>query len=302
LHLHFLGQIVIWAENEKRYIMKEKIFGDIETMVLFLSIIGVTVLAATVFNAIIRRSLKRTLTRLETDPTNYQFLQHFIIGLIYLVGIGWAFLVLPMFKTVAHTLLTGAGIVALVAGLASQQALSNITSGLFMVIFKPFRIHDRITIKDKLTGTVEDITLRHTVIRDSNNNRIIIPNSVLGNEVILNAHLGDMKVCRKIDIGISYSSNVDKALEIIGEEVQNHRLYAKPVAAMNHGDAEKVFTQVVSLADSAVVLRAWAWTNSENDAIVMEGELLKNIKARFDAEGIEIPFPQRKVWLEQVGK
>ena len=119
--------------------MKEKIFGDLETMLLFLSIIGITVLVATSFNFFLNRALKRTVSKLDADPTNYQFLKHFIIGMIYLVGVGWAFLVLPMFKTVAHTLLTGAGIVALVAGLASQQALSNITNGLFIVMFKPFR-------------------------------------------------------------------------------------------------------------------------------------------------------------------
>ncbi|HQU60346.1 MAG TPA: mechanosensitive ion channel [Saprospiraceae bacterium] len=167
--------------------MKEKIFGDIQTVMLFLGIIGATIIVAAAFNFFLNRAIKRTITKLEADPTNYQFLKHFLIGLIYLVGVGWAFLVLPMFQTVAHTLLTGAGIVALVAGLASQQALSNITSGIFIVIFKPFRIHDRITIRDKLTGTVEDITLRHTVIRDLDNNRIIVPNSVMGSEIILNA-------------------------------------------------------------------------------------------------------------------
>ena len=283
--------------------MKDKIFGDIETLMLFLGIIGVTVLIASAFNFFLNRYLKRTITKLDADPTSYQFLKHFIVGLVYLVGIGWAFLVLPMFQTVAHTLLTGAGIVALVAGLASQQVLSNITSGIFMVIFKPFRIHDRVTIRDKLTGTVEDITLRHTVIRDLDNNRIIIPNSVMGSEVILNAHIGDKKVCRKIDIGVSYGSDVNKALQIIGEEVGQHRLHVEPdPKSTSFHEPGQVFTQVLSLAESSVVLRAWAWTSSENDALVMEGELLKNIKARFDAEGIEIPFPQRKVWVEKVNE
>ena len=276
--------------------MKEKIFGDIETMVLFMSIIGVTIIVATAFNYFITRAVKRTVTKMESDPTNYLFLKHFIVGLIYLVGVGWAFLVLPMFKTVAHTLLTGAGIVALVAGLASQQALSNITSGLFMVMFKPFRIHDRISFRDNFTGIVEDITLRHTVIRDLNNNRIIIPNSVMGNEIIVNAHLEDKTVCRKIDIGVSYQADIDKVFKIMKEEVLKHPLHVvpdpNPRSASHDPD---VFTQILSFSESSVVLRLWAWTNSENDALRMEGDLLKSIKARFDAEGIEIPFPQRVV-------
>ncbi|MCB0522326.1 MAG: mechanosensitive ion channel family protein [Lewinellaceae bacterium] len=276
--------------------MKEKIFGDIETMILFLSIIGATIAIATSVNIFLNRAVRRTLKRMDADMTNYVFLRHFVVGLIYLVGIGWAFLVLPTFKTVAHTLLTGAGIVAIVAGLASQQALSNITSGLFMVIFKPFRVNDRISIRGTMTGTVEDITLRHTIIRDMDNNRIIIPNSVLGNEIIVNTNLADTTVCRKIDIGIGYSSDIDRALGIMREEVLKHPLHIVPEPnsrSVSHDP--DVFTQILSLSESSVVLRVWAWTNSENDAIRMEGDLLKSIKARFDEEGIEIPFPQRVV-------
>ena len=116
--------------------MKTKIFSDIETLAIFAGIIGLTILIATITNILIGRYMKRDLKKMHVDITNYQFLRHFIVGLIYLIGIGWAFLVLPAFKTFAHTLLTGAGIAALVIGLASQQALSNITSGIFIVIFK----------------------------------------------------------------------------------------------------------------------------------------------------------------------
>jgi len=71
-------------------------------------------------------------------------------------------------------MLAGAGILAVAVGFASQAALSNIISGVFVVIFKPFRVGDRLKINE-LTGVVEDITLRHTVIRDLENKRIIIP-------------------------------------------------------------------------------------------------------------------------------
>ncbi|HPR01259.1 MAG TPA: mechanosensitive ion channel family protein, partial [Saprospiraceae bacterium] len=195
--------------------MKTKVFGDLETLIYFLSVLVLTFIVATLVGRFLTRMVRRSMHKTGTDLTNYLFLKHFIIGIIYLVGIGWAFLMLPSFKTVAHTLLTGAGIVAIIAGLASQQVLSNITSGLFMVIFKPFRINDRITIRDTLTGNVEDMTLRHTVIRDLNNNRIIIPNSVMGNEIIVNTHIGDSKVCQKVDVGIGYGSNIDQALTII---------------------------------------------------------------------------------------
>ena len=281
--------------------MKTKVFGDLETLIYFLYVLVLTFIVATLVGRFLTRMVRRSMHKTGTDLTNYLFLKHFIIGIIYLVGIGWAFLMLPSFKTVAHTLLTGAGIVAIIAGLASQQVLSNITSGLFMVIFKPFRINDRITIRDTLTGNVEDMTLRHTVIRDLNNNRIIIPNSVMGNEIIVNTHIGDSKVCQKVDVGIGYGSNIDQALTIIREEVAAHPDAMHPDTGQSlNGDLSVVASQVVSLDDSAVVLRFWVWAVDAPTAFRMQGDLLKRIKERFDASNIEIPFPQRTVWLANV--
>lgn len=283
--------------------MKNKFYGDLESLIYFISVLAVTFIVATLVSRFLNRMVRRSVHKMGTDLTNYYFLKHFIVGIIYLVGIGWAFLMLPAFKTVAHTLLTGAGIVAIIAGLASQQVLSNITSGLFMVIFKPFRINDRITIRDTLTGNVEDMTLRHTVIRDLNNNRIIVPNSVMGNEIIVNTHIGESKVCQKVDIGIGYGSDIDRALSIIREEVAAHKdaLHADSDLPL-HGDTAAVTSQVVSLDDSAVVLRFWMWATDASTAFRMQGDLLKSIKERFGRAGIEIPFPQRTVWLANSSK
>ena len=175
--------------------LEQTIFGDAKTLIYFIGVITATILLAWLFNFAFQRYSERSAQRANADPTSFLFIKHFGVGLIYTVGIGWALLLLPGLRTVAHTLLAGAGVAALVAGLASQQALSNITSGLFLIIFKPFRIHDRIKFQDEYSGTVEDITLRHTVIRDFDNNRIIVPNSVISNQVIINLYYADTKYC-----------------------------------------------------------------------------------------------------------
>ncbi|MCB0652561.1 MAG: hypothetical protein KDC85_14890 [Saprospiraceae bacterium] len=84
-----------------------------------------------ILNFLFNRSVNRNIHKAGIDPSNYQFIRHFIIGIIYLVGIGWALLTLLNMKTVAHTLLAGAGVITLIAGLAAQQALYNITGGCF---------------------------------------------------------------------------------------------------------------------------------------------------------------------------
>jgi len=168
------------------------------------------------------------------------------------------------------------------------------------VIFKPFRINDRVNLQMH-QGVIEDITLRHTVIRNFENRRIIIPNSIISNEVIINADFADEKVVRWIDIGISYSSDIDLAKAIMAEEVKAHPLFLDPrlpedIAA----GVPEVIVRVLALLDSSVTIRAWAWAKDATDAFILNCDLLESIKKRFDAEPtIEIPFPHRTLYMRQ---
>lgn len=268
-----------------------------------LIIVAGTILLAFLFRRIFDRIILKSTRILRNDPTKYQFLRHTISALIYLIGFGIAIFQVESLKALAGSMLAGAGIVAVAVGFASQQALSNIVSGIFIILFKPYRINDRVVIKDTLQGTVEDITLRHTVIRDFFNRRIVIPNSVINNEVIINADLEDERICRYINMGISYDSDIAKAKAIMREEVLNHplRIDQRTSEQIENG-AEEVPVRVVSLGDSSVNLRAWAWAANQADAFIMECDLLESIKNRFDAEGIEIPFPYRTVVMKGAGE
>lgn len=257
-------------------------------------IIIATFIASYIFNRLFKRFILKSTLIMKNDPTNYQFLRHAITAVIYTIGFGMAIFQIDSLKAVAGSLLAGAGILAVVVGFASQHALSNVVSGLFIILFKPYRINDRITVKDSMGGVVEDITLRHTVIRDFQNRRIVIPNAVISNETILNADLTDERVCRFIEIGISYDSDVSKAKAILREEAERHPLHIdnrkeEDIAA---GKPE-ITVRLISFGDSSVNLRAWVWANNQAEGFEMHCDLLESIKARFDAEGIEIPFPHR---------
>ena len=230
------------------------------------------------------------------DPTNYRFLYYTLIALIYVTGISLAIWNIPSLRHVAQSLLASAGILAIVIGFASQQALGNIISGIFLVIFKPYRINDRITVKDTLSGIVEDINLRHTIIRNFENQRIVIPNAIISNEVLVNSNYNDDKVCRFVEVGISYSSDIDKAKEIIAEEITNHpnNIDVRTAEEVESG-VPRVTVKVLTLAESSVNLRGWAWAADPAGGFVMQCDVLESIKKRFDREGIVIPFPQRTI-------
>ncbi|MDQ6845839.1 MAG: mechanosensitive ion channel family protein [Bacteroidota bacterium] len=161
------------------------ILSDSESLIYFAVIIVGTIICATLVNKYLLRKLIHKTNESNVDLTNFIFLKHIIILVIYLVGIGWGLLVLPITKNFAHTILAGAGATTLIIGFASQQVLSNMMSGIFIIMNKPFKINDRISIQGN-EGRVVEINWHDTVIEDDTNDRIIIPNSLISNNVVKN--------------------------------------------------------------------------------------------------------------------
>lgn len=258
-------------------------------------IILLTIIIASVTTRIINLMIKRTKAADDNeDVTNLVFFKRSVIVLIYLTGFSFAIYMIPQLRVIAASLLAGAGLLAVAVGFASQAALSNVIGGLFIVIFKPYKIGDRILVRTDLAGVVEDINLRHTVIRNFENKRIIIPNSVISNEVVINSNYEDSQICKFIDMGISYDSDIDLAKQIMKEEVLNHPLSVDVRTDEQIEAGEDIVpVRVILMGESSVNLRAWSWANNPQDAFVMGCDLLESIKKRFDSEGIEIPFPHR---------
>jgi small conductance mechanosensitive channel len=230
------------------------------------------------------------------DKTRLSFIKNGISFIIWIVAFAWIIYTIPKLRQMAVTIFAGAGIFVAVLGIASQQAFSNIVSGIFLVVFKPFRVGDLVKIGSFDYGTVEEITLRHTVIRDFKNKRIIFPNSTVANETIINDTIIDSKACRHLIMGISYDSDIDLAMKIMIDEAKKHP-FCIDVRTKDEikNKVPQIPVRVVSFGDSSVNLRANIWADSAPLAFQMECDLLKSIKERFDKEGIEIPFPYRTI-------
>ena len=297
-----LGMIAIFylstPEDSYTYASLAKDFK----LVAYLGIVAVvTIVGASSVNLWFRHIItKRKL--LNSDTTNLRFLRYLVVMGIYSVGFILAILVFPSLRSIAHTALGGAGVIALVIGIASQEALANVVSGIFIISFKPFRVGDIIELADTNIGTVVDITLRHTVIRNFENNMIVIPNSIINKEKVVNMNLGQLKCCERIEINISYSSDIDLAKKIIKEECENH-----PLLLDNRTQEEQeagvplVVTALIRLNDFSVTIRAWAWVRNYYDVYQLRWDVYENVKKRFDREGIEMPFHRTVVVRQEEG-
>lgn len=268
-------------------------------LILYLGFLAVlTIVAAASTNMWFKQSIKKKIWN-NDDPTSLKFLRYVAVFAIYFTGILFGLLAFPSLRGVAQTALGGAGVLALIAGVASQEALSNLVGGIFIISFKPFKIGDLIKVTDTMVGTVTDITLRHTIIRNFENKMIVIPNSIINKEKLVNYDLGELKCCERIEIGISYDSDMDSAKKIMQEECENH-----PLILDNRTTAEKkegnpiVKTAIISLEESSIIVRAWAWGRNFSDCFQLRTDVTESIKKRFDKEGVEIPFPHRTIVMK----
>ncbi len=267
-----------------------------EQIVFALSVLAVSFIVARILRFVVGRFFRNAAQKLNVDPTRYNFFKNAIDFLIFLIATIIIFRSIPVFSAFGTTLLTGAGILAAIVGFASQSAFSNIVSGVFLVIFKPFSVGDRVKIGQLYSGDVEDITLRHTIIKDFQNRRIVIPNSIINSETIINASLVEDKVCMFVELGIALDADIDKAIAIIQEETLKHRFFTdNRTEEEKERDEHPVLVRVMGFTELAIQLRADAWAKNSNEGFEMKCDMYKSIKKRFDSEGVEIPYPRRVI-------
>jgi small-conductance mechanosensitive channel len=261
-----------------------------------LSVLVVAFILGRVVRMLLGRFFRSAAKKLNVDPTRYNFFKNASDFIIYLVAIVVIFRSIPSLRAFGDTLLTGAGILAAIVGFASQSAFSNIVSGIFLVIFRPFSVGDRVKIGQLYTGDIEDITLRHTIIKDFENRRIVIPNTVISNEVIINSTLTDEKVCMFIELGISHEADVAVAQRIIQEEAMRHPYYIdnRTPEELAKGDPP-VVVRVMGFTEVATQLRGYVWARNPNEGFDLKTDLHKAIKERFDREGISLAVPLRMI-------
>ncbi len=269
-------------------------------MVVLILLLGMV--ASKILNHTFSKSVRKLRDAKNPNASVLAFLRYVVLAGVYFITFSSVVAVVPVLNTILTTMLAAGGVLAIVVGVAAQEALGSIASGVMLLVFQPFLIGDVLRVPDlDITGTVEDITLRHTVLKTVENKRVIIPNSTMNGAVVENFDYGEKKVCLMLDIGIPYESDTERALAVLAEEVAAHPDYLDPrTSEEKAAGAPLVTVRVQELADSAVVLRALLWGVDNGTAFGMRCDLLRGLKARFDAEGIGFAYPH--IQIVQDGK
>lgn len=276
----------------------QELYENYRYVVRVLLILVGAVLLNYILRSIVSRYFRRESARINVDPTAYNFMKNATTFIVVVVTFFVIVYNIPALEQIAISLFAGAGILAAIIGFASQTAFSNIINGVMIVAFKPFRIGDVIEMgtREDYTGTVEDITLRHTVIRNFENKRVIIPNSVISTEVIVNRSIVDPKTLRFIELDLALSANIDKAIELIRDEAEKHPLLIDNRTELQIMEGlHKIPIRVMNVGPAGVRLRVSIWAVDSTTSFLLKTDLLKSIKERFEAEGVEIMYPYTNV-------
>lgn len=242
-----------------------------------------------IFWTLARIAVRLTRRAIARFPGTSALLRDFLAGLvgklIMLVGL---IVAISMLGVNIGPLAAAIGAAGLVIGLALQGTLSNFASGILILLYRPFDEGDFVTAGG-ISGKVESLTMVNTTVTTPDNQKVIVPNNSIWNDVITNV---TGKPTRRVDLtfGIGYSDDVDKAASVLESVVKEHPLVLEDPAPV---------IRVNQLADSSVnfVVRPWARTE---DYWAVYWDITRAVKQRFDAEKISIPFPQRDVHVYHV--
>jgi small conductance mechanosensitive channel len=227
--------------------------------------------------------LRRALRRAKVDDTLVRF-----IGSVVYVAL-MVMVVIAVLERLGVNTTSFAAVVAaagLAIGLAFQGSLSNLSAGVLLILFRPFKAGDYIEAGG-VAGTVQEIEIFVTVLNTPDNRRIIVPNGDVIGGSIVNYSANDS---RRVDMvfGIAYEDDVARAREIVEQVLaRDERVLADPAPTV----------ALLELADSSVNLAVRPWVKSA-DYWAVFFDLNEKVKAAFDAASITIPFPQRDVHVK----
>ncbi|WP_428354531.1 mechanosensitive ion channel family protein [Methyloprofundus sp.] len=247
----------------------------------FLLIIFVSWVLAHILSGMTHRALK-------FGSKQSMLLHDFLVGMTFrivmIIGIIFG---LAALEVDIGPLMAVIGAAGFVVAFALQGTLSNFASGIMIMLYRPFDVNDAVEVAG-INGKVSSLNLVSTTITTFDNKRMIVPNNEIWGNTITNASASKE---RRVDMvfGIGYGDDVDHAIKVLKEIVSEHPLTL---------DAPEAVIQLHELADSSVnfICRPWVRTP---DFWTVYWDITRNVKIRFDAEGLSIPYPQQDLHIYQ---
>ena len=280
LDVSVLGSLAVSAWQSMKDWLAENGAGLFFSVLIFLLIIYVTFKLAAFVQQLVLMGVERSKNNLP------QLLKRMIVsaarGLVLALGL---LIAVSQLGISLGPLLAGLGIAGFVIGFALQDTLSNFAAGMMILFYRPFDVGD-VVEAGGVYGTVNNKSLVNTTILTFDNQTLVVPNTKIWGDVIKNLNSQNQ---RRVDMmfGIGYADDIPHAERLLKDIVASHEsvlAYPEPVIRLHE------------LGESSVNFVVRPWVNAV-DYWPVYWDITREVKMRFDAEGVSIPFPQRDVHL-----
>lgn len=235
-------------------------------------------------NLFSNRVIQRALDRRKADQHAIKTAKRFSAYLIFsLTGVA----VLGALGVPFTALGTFVGLIGLGLSFALRDVIANFISGLFILINRPFKIGDQIKVSGE-EGTIRDIKIRASEIKTYDGRKVIVPNSQLFNNTVINNTAYDERRFEVI-VGIGYDDDIEKAVDLAEESLEDSEMVEEDPGPQ---------VLVNELGGSSVNLKLRGWTRpSKANMVQAASEVTQNVKEKYDANDIDIPYPIRTVYM-----
>ena len=249
----------------------------VELLIYAVIALVVTTVILLIYGKFVKNRLK------AKNNLTIRFTQNIIRVVIILIAVIWVLVSSTATTDIGKVLFQGTAILGAVFGLAAQPVLGDFFSGIAITLNRPFEIGDWIELENGTAGVVADITPRHVVLRSLGTVEIIVPNSKINALMLKDTSFKKLRSV-KMEFNVAYGTDVDKASEVIKNEIINSEL---TVPAKNDEYSDVFFE---SFADSSLVLSTIVYFKQSTSGLAVKTDVNKRINDAFNKEGIEIPF------------
>lgn len=256
----------------------------------------ITVVIAKIFTTILEKLVDHAMKKDARASMPFKYLLKILRTVIYVIATFAILMNVKPLQSVSTAILGATSVMTVVVGLAAQETFGNFIAGFFIVIYQPFHVGDMVNLPEKnISGTVIEITFRHTILNTIENTKIIVPNSTMNSAIVEDKAFGQKTYIRYLVLSVAYNTDIDKLERVITDIVVNTDGVIDTRSAEAKEKNLPINITVNEFLDSGIQIRFPFTTKSLGKSVETASKIRKALLVAFRENGIEIPYTKIQI-------
>ena len=257
----------------------------------FLITFLITVVIAKIFTTILEKLVDHAMKKDARASMPFKYLLKIIRTVIYVIAVFAILMNVKPLQSISTAILGATSVMTVVVGLAAQETFGNFIAGFFIVIYQPFHVGDMVNLPEKnISGTVIEITFRHTILNTIENTKIIVPNSTMNSAIVEDKAFGQKTYIRYLFLSVAYNTDIDKLERVITDVVINTEGVIDTRSIEAQEKNLPINITVNEFLDSGIQIRFPFTTKSLAKSVETASKIRKSLLVAFRENEIEIPY------------